>query len=329
MDHNQFQNLTQGLAELETERRAIQASREQIRDLIRQTQNCDGSTTAAVRNWIREVTLAFNQVGATHVVEIASKTVSGPLRFELERYVEGVIAANQIARAAIPWPDIRDHIAAQFLNLDESAALRDELEKLCQSAYEPTAQYARRFRDVADVAYPIGQRNADQERLLIRSFARGLVSDELARKLVEQTNPGTIDEAITAVTRFCERSDAYKRLGRVEVPMEVGMIKSRRGDIESTSQIDALTATVARLSTKLAKLEINNQATRASTTLRDDRHRQRSTRPAERTLPPPANPARMRHVQCYQCGLYGHLARNCKQEQSGRLRQQPGNGTTS
>ena len=134
MDSAEFQNLTQGLAELEWERRTIQTSREQICDLIRLTQSCDGAATAAVRNQIREATLAFNQVGATHVVEVALKTVSGPSRFELERYIEGVIAANNVATADIPWPDIRDHIAMQFHKLDKSTALRDDVEKMQQTA---------------------------------------------------------------------------------------------------------------------------------------------------------------------------------------------------
>ena len=127
MDPAQFQNYTIGLAQQETERRAIQTTREQICDLIRQTQTGDGSSTSAVRNWIREVTLAFNQVGAASIIEIASKTVSGPLRFELERFIERTIAVNQIGRAAIPWPD------------------------LCQSAYETTQQFVRRFRDISDI----------------------------------------------------------------------------------------------------------------------------------------------------------------------------------
>ena len=76
------------------------------------------------------MTLAFNQAGAPNIIEIASKTVAGPLRFELERLIEGVIVANQVARNAIPWADVRDHLAAQFLNSDESAALRDDLERL-------------------------------------------------------------------------------------------------------------------------------------------------------------------------------------------------------
>ena len=73
MDPAQFQNYTIGLAQQETERRAIQTTREQIRDLVRQTLACDGSYTSAVRNWIREVTLAFNQVGAHSIIEIVSK----------------------------------------------------------------------------------------------------------------------------------------------------------------------------------------------------------------------------------------------------------------
>ena len=75
---------------------------------------------------------------------------------------------------------------------------------MSQSAYELTVQYARHFRDVADIGYPIGQRIADQEHLLIQCFARGLASDELARKLVKQMNPANMEEAIATVIRFCE-----------------------------------------------------------------------------------------------------------------------------
>ena len=117
MDGAQFQNFLQGLTKLQRDQRTMQTSREQIRDLIRLTQSCDGATMPTERNWIREVTLAINQVGATHVVEVASKTAFGPLIFELERYIEGVIATNNVARADIPWPNIRDHIAMQFLKL--------------------------------------------------------------------------------------------------------------------------------------------------------------------------------------------------------------------
>ena len=80
--------LAQGLGQQEVDRRASQNICGLIQDLVRQTTVCDWSSTSSVRNWIRETTLAFNQVGAGHIVDIASKTVTGPLRFELERYID-------------------------------------------------------------------------------------------------------------------------------------------------------------------------------------------------------------------------------------------------
>ena len=123
--------------------------------------------------------------------------------------------------------------------------------------------------------YPTGQRNVDQERLLIKTFAHGLTSDELARKLVEQANPANIEEAITAVTRFCERQDAYKRLGRQEEPMEVGVMRERpfENALPLATMINSLSATVAKLATKVAKIEINSQPEpRTPTALRDARY---------------------------------------------------------
>ena len=123
------------------------------------------------------MTLAFNQVSAPSTIEIVSKTVFGPLRFKLECFIEGTIAANQIGRADIPWPDLCDHLASNFLNIDETAALFDKLDKVRQSAYETTQQFVRRFRDISDICYPSSLRNPDQESVLIHTFAQGLTSD--------------------------------------------------------------------------------------------------------------------------------------------------------
>jgi hypothetical protein len=135
------------------------------------------------------VTLAFNQVGAGHIVELASKTVTGPLRFELERYIDTHRQTNNVARVAVPWDGIRIHISTQFLNVDESSALRDEVQHLQQSAYEPEVAYSRWFREVADAVYPEALHNPDQEYILVCFFAKGLTSGTMACKFVEETNP--------------------------------------------------------------------------------------------------------------------------------------------
>ena len=174
-----------------------------------------------------EITLAYNQVGNASIIEIAAKSVTGPFRFELERFIESQIATNNIVRAAVTWAALRDHLATQFLNVDESAALKDDLDRVIQSAFDPTQTYVRRIREVADVAYPIMLRNIDQERLLVKTFARGLSSDAIAAKLIEQ-DPQSLEASITIVTHACSRLDAYTRLRRGEVAMEVGSTDSSR-----------------------------------------------------------------------------------------------------
>ena len=44
----------------------------------------------------------------------------------------------------------------------------------------------------------------------------------MERKLVEDTNPNTLNAAITAVAQLSERKDAYAQLERKEEPMAVG-----------------------------------------------------------------------------------------------------------
>ena len=46
-------------------------------------------------------------------------------------------------------------------------ALRDEVERLKQKAYDSEAAYSRRFREMADAAYP-EPCNEDKERILVK-----------------------------------------------------------------------------------------------------------------------------------------------------------------
>ena len=70
-------------------------------------------------------------MGAENQIEITARTAAGSLRWELERYITGVLATNKAikARFNVPWADVKAHIRASFLNVDESSALHDEVEK--------------------------------------------------------------------------------------------------------------------------------------------------------------------------------------------------------
>ena len=126
------------------------------------------------------------------------------------------------------------------------------MDRTKQIAFEPTPQFARRFREIAEAAYPKNDRTADHELIVIRGFARGLASDSLARKLVEEIVPTALDDAINAVARLNSRREAYDRLGRSKEPMDVTEV--RANDNEKLSKM------VDKLSTKLAKKEIATQA---------------------------------------------------------------------
>ena len=131
MDPAQFKEYTDGIAVLETTR-TLRRHHEQCKQaLIRQTTPCDGTSPAGVRAWFKDIELAGAEVGAENQIEIAARTAAGSLRWELERYIAGVLATNdQInARFNVPWADVKAHLWTSFLNVNESSSLRDEVEK--------------------------------------------------------------------------------------------------------------------------------------------------------------------------------------------------------
>ena len=143
------------------------------------------------------------------------------------------------------------------MNSDEMQSLRDEVERTHQTLYDTIPQYSRKFREIAYAAYSPDRRNEDQNRALIKYFARGLTSDDMARKLFENlAHPAVLEDAMIMVARLNERQDAYQRLGSVEEAMEVGALH-HPVDKEQTKTkeltLDALNKTVERLNTKIAK----------------------------------------------------------------------------
>ena len=221
MNEDQLQHLVQAILQQGAHRQQTQISRDSIRDLIKQTSVCGGTRTSAVRTWINEINLADNQVGDAYVIQIITNTISSSLRFEIERFIDDYVGANDTNRTSVPWPLVRDHVTNKFFNIIELQVLRDELEQTRQSALEPAPQYARRYREIAEAAYPRNERTSDLEIISLRGFARGLLSDSLARKLVEEIVPATREDAITAIARLNSRRDAYDRLGRREEPVSM------------------------------------------------------------------------------------------------------------
>ena len=340
MDAAQFDQYCRFLAQNEQDNRTARqlasdsaAQRHLVDKLIKQTALCDGSSTTPTRAWLDDIALALNRAGANHIVEIVTSTISGSLRKEVERFIQAHITREGVLRAAVPWDQLRAHIVNSFLHVDEAAALRDEVERVKQSAYEQEASYNRRFRDVADAAYSVANRNADQNRILVRAYARGLQSTQMAVKLIQDGNPQTLEEAIDWVAQFSERRDAVSRLGldsRREEPMEIGpsrpavrsMPQNRdTPPYEVSALLKKMLISQEKLSAKIANLAAATakpQTAFPRPRLADGQFRN-DVRQHQPTRDPP---------RCFYCGQPGHLRRDCRLYVAhGRPRpsRQPGN----
>ena len=190
--------------------------------------------------------------------------------------------------------------------------------KPSQSAYEPEAGYNRRFREVSDAAYPTADRNDDQNRILIRAYARRLRSSELARKLVEEGAPSTLEEAIKLISGHSTRKDAYARLSRTEEPMEVGTItpKTPLPILQSAVNPDIfqkLLKSQEQIVTKLEKIALQSRPLAHPKTKpvaaapQFANRRPRNVATTEPRWTPDGRPI------CLHCLAPGHMRRECPQ----------------
>lgn len=323
MDPEQFQSYTEGLVALDNRRILRNHKKEEIDALIRQTQICCGDSQSAIREWFDEIDLAVPILDdPASLIRVVTRTISGPLRKEVERFIRecGNHPDNPVAREAVAWNDIKSHVQTAFLSLDENAYLRDQIEEIRQSAYESPAAYNLRFRGLADAAYPRGTRNADQIRVLLRAYARGLHCAQMAKRLVTTGRPTSLEDAMHLVLQYSSADDEFNRLGRKEEPMEIGVI-GRHVSSKTVSDVpkavddmnaimDKMSCQMERLFTRIAKLECQSA--------REQREKKsgRKTKPSSWTED--GRPV------CYECGNPGHFGRDCDVRRK-RLAQNSGN----
>ena len=191
---------------------------EKRQELVAQTVRCDGSSQRLVRQWMKDIDLIVDG-NATQIL-VALRTAEHSFRTEAERFVHD----HAKERLEVPWPELRTYLEESFLTSDEKANARVELKKTKQTQHETIPHFNRRFRDVAERAFPTGidqegrpLRNADQHQIMIDLYGTSLYSNKMAREMVRGQYVD-IEVAMKGVAGARTQQEAYDRLGRQEEP---------------------------------------------------------------------------------------------------------------
>lgn len=258
---------------------------------------CDGSDTAGVKEFLRNLELVPDASREAVVKRVCRASL---LRESLEWLQNNAFAFNAF----------RTHILRTFVSQDTDGVLRRELHKVTRQPGETILAFNRRFRESAANAYP-GQHNAEQVEALVRLYAAALHDQALAGRIVSPAWPATLDEALTRVADTERKSDNLVRLGvRTEEAMEVdAFVKRPSPPTEMEKELHLLKTQYGKLEAKLDRLV---EALAAPKTPVPTAPRRRGFQPNVQRAPQPSErPAERDERTCYYCNVQGHVRTHC------------------
>ena len=317
--------------------RAEDKARSKAEAQIKRVSPCTGTTPQSVREWIQEIDLTIHYSDQT--VYIASQTARDALRRELEFFLNG-----QPNRDNVTWAQLKLHLQQAFLSPHEADRLRHEVEKVKQGAFDTSAAYGRRFREAADLAYPepLGGRNEDQNRLLLRSYMKGLRDRHMVERLIREGRPTTFTQAMLLIQEY-EADDYRLHLaldeavdGRQEEPMEVNAFH-RPSKAPSAPAPQAASPSKDEMAKDLTDVKrqmvgLTQQFTKLMATLQSSpshqaaRPRSSQSRQEDRSRQSTAGTTNQSTINglprslCDYCQKWGHVSLDCRK----RLREQHG-----
>ena len=137
-----------------------------LEDEVAKVTPCDGGVPEAVQEFLKQMEL----VDQPHRHAVFNRVARGSLLRTglqwLEEHGENPL-----------WQDFKNHLLESFVTADVGLAQQRELRSCQRRPGEAVLSYNRRFREIADDAYPL-PRNQEQTAILVQSYAKGLKDDE-------------------------------------------------------------------------------------------------------------------------------------------------------
>ena len=339
-EHQATLEQAQARAEAERLRREEEST---LRQELERVPKCEGATAHSVREWLQELESSIPYFVPARHDAITHKLIAGTARGGLRRTYDQFMD-TQVNRANVTRQAVLLHLANAFLGGDENAVLREELKGITQGKKEEAPAYGRRFSWMAGYAYPVPQRNPEQERDMADIFMANLLDGKIKDSCFEHQPPlVTLNAAITHADNEYERQKRRERVTRQyhrgPEPMEIAAL--------------GVTAEIKPLRDELRSMREEVAALRKETSaLRKDSAKKVPSPPmAPPAMAPPAMfqpqappPQQYRSYRpqggnfygpprngsagtgaCYECGFYGHYGRECPERAARLAREAQGN----
>lgn len=282
------------LIEEQRETRETQRRWREEEKLRQRIPECDGTDADSLKQWLQELSTVPLESRAA----VMSDTARGTLLLALQQYMR----ANPDAQ----WEGVQTHVIETFISRDHDAVLKEELSKMRRKPFESVTMFSQRFRALADIAYPPGQRQALHNERLCQLFAASLDSEEACQRMTRGGQfPATLEQAMERAQRTDQEAAAYRKLTgrekpqRQDMPMEVDAVAI------AAAISDKLKVTPPQPQPPVELQRANTEIAKLKSQLKELK-RGRNDRPRKQQY---GN--RHQNKQCYTCGEYGHLARDC------------------
>ena len=226
---------------------------------------------------------------------------------------------NQLKRNPdITFAELVAKMEQRFNHANDTDTLEAEFNNARQSPGEGNSEWADRLSALADKAFRDMSEKYIQRRV-IRQFLQAL-NDKETGKAVSMQKPETIDDACQAVdfsqhldcsiygTRKPTRPPVQNRYE--EPTCQAMRISDRTRFREGPGNQAAAPTSDDQMATLMKNLSILQDTTQAAFS-----KIQRQIRNLEEGNRNPQNPRRDDTFICYRCNGYGHIARNCRNEQ--------------
>ena len=313
------------------------------------TVRCSGSSSIKVREWIAEIEMTrsyfaedLNEPQKFVAKDIDTlKVAQAMLQGELRRCYQAFID-EQPNRRLIKWQSVKNHLMLAYLTADEEEYLKAAVEKTRQRSEETTGSYGRRFKEAVAMAYSTENRNPAVEAILLNKYIKGLHSTAIKRRLIQEGDPKTVEEAAKAVENFTCQELHMKRILDNEYdpsgpePMEIGVVgtvpkasptsdpailamqRSMEGLHKELTKLKSSTIYVAdpRPATQIAPVKTYARAVTPLTTIEEAQMppRPRSPFPVNPMGGPSFTPDKQ--PICHECQQVGHIQKNCDTRRS-------------